>query len=151
MSARLAALSLLFVAPAAAAQTIAGDWKFETGKVAGVCRLSGDMEISGPDKDNATTCRFVATQSCPGDPPLEFSVQQTCRVAKTGKKLEITSAIERVLSVKPQNYLDTVKQGYAPDNFSVTLNSAATEMTGLFHSRSTSTVRFWRPNGDLVS
>ncbi|MBI1360675.1 MAG: hypothetical protein GC155_10410 [Alphaproteobacteria bacterium] len=148
---RLIPFALLAVAPAAAAQTAAGDWKFETGQVAGICRLSGDMEISKPDAHGASTCRFVAKQSCPGDPPLEFSVQQSCSVARSGKKVEITSRIERVLSVKPDDFLDTVKRGYAPDNFSVRLNASGTEMSGLFHSKSVSTVRFWRPNSDLVS
>jgi hypothetical protein len=128
-----------------------GRWRFETGMVTTNCKLSGDMQVSKASKSGLYSCTFVAVQSCTGKPPMEFQVQQTCVATQTGSQVTITSKIDKFVSVKPADMLAVVKSGYAADNFEVTLNTAGTEMRGLFHSLNKAAVRFWRPNSDLVS
>jgi hypothetical protein len=109
------------------------------------------MEVTKAEASGLYSCKFVAVQSCSGSTPLEFRVQQSCVATQTGKQVTITSKVDKILSVKPEAMLPTVKSGYAADNFEVTLNAAGSEMRGMFHSLSNATVRFWRPNSDLVS
>jgi hypothetical protein len=164
--ARLLLLALLVLAPIAVAQTPApkpapaqpsgahspiGRWKFETGMVNLNCKLSGEMQVTQAPTTGAYSCKFVAVQSCAGDPPLEFRVQQSCIATQVGKQVTITSKIEKILSVKPEAMFPTVKSGYAADNFEVTMNAAGSEMRGMFRSLNQANVRFWRPNSDLVS
>lgn len=168
--ARLLPLALLALAPVAVAQTPApqptpkaapakpsgnqspiGHWKFETGMVNLNCKLSGEMQVTRAPTTGAYSCKFVAVQSCTGNPPLEFRVQQSCIATQVGKQVTITSKIDKILSVKPEAMFPTVKSGYAADNFEVTMNAAGSEMKGMFHSLNQAVVRFWRPNSDLVS
>jgi hypothetical protein len=166
LAARLLPLMLLAIAPVAVAQSPAprtaptkpsagqtpiGRWKFETGMVNLNCKLSGEMQVAKATTTGAYSCKFIAVQSCTGNPPLEFQVQQGCVATQTGSQVTITSKVEKILSVKPEAMFPTVKSGYAADNFEVTLNPAGSEMRGMFHSLSQATVRFWRPTGDLVS
>lgn len=147
-------LALLAPAPLASAEapnTPAGPWKFETAKINLTCKLSGEMEIARTDKAGLYSCRFVAVQSCAGDPPLEFHVEQTCVATRSGARVTITSKIEKVIGVKPAGMRTTVESGYAPDNFELRLNAAGSEMNGMFHSLNQAVVKFWRPASDLVS
>ena len=136
---------------ASVAQTPLGRWKFETGMVTPNCKLSGEMQVLKAKTTGLYACHFVAVQSCTGNPPMEFHVQQTCIATQTGKQVIITSAIDKILSAKPAALLPLVKSGYAADNFDVTLNPVGSEMRGMFHSLNQATVRFWRPHNDLVS
>ena len=164
----LLALALLIAAPAALGQSPAppsgksspqaspdhtpvGRWKFETGMINANCKLSGEMDVAKADKTGLFSCRFVAVQSCTGNPPLEFQVKQSCIATQTGKQVTITSKIDKIISVKPAAMWPTVTSGYAADNFEVTLNALGSDMRGMFHSLNQATVRFWRPNSDLVS
>jgi hypothetical protein len=135
----------------AARQTPVGQWRFETGMVNTNCKLTGDMQVTQAPTTGAYSCKFVAVQSCTGVPPLEFKVQQSCIATQTGTQVTITSKVDKILSVKPEAMLPTVRSGYAADNFEVTMNPANTEMRGMFHSVNDATVRFWRPHNDLVS
>lgn len=131
------------------ANTPVGEWSFETAKVNANCALSGDISIWKARDGYA--CRFVATQSCTGSPPIEIKVAQSCTAKQSGDKVEIVSKIDRTVSVKPADLKDAVDQSYAADNFSVRLNKAGDEMTGKFHSLSEAFVRFRRHTNDLVS
>jgi hypothetical protein len=165
-TARILLLAQLALAPLAAAQspppapaperpaanhTPVGRWKFETGMVNLNCKLSGEMQVLKAAQTGLYSCQFVAVQSCTGNPPLEFKVQQTCIATQTGKQVTITSKVQNILSVKPEAMFPTVKRGYAADNFEVTLNPDGSQMTGMFHSLNQASVRFWHPNSDLVS
>jgi hypothetical protein len=143
-----AALAAAFTAPALA-QSPVGKWAFETAPVNMNCQLSGEMTVWAKPQKNSYGCRFVAVQSCAGEPPLRFEVAQTCTAARTGADIAITSQIDRVISASPADFLDAVKAGYAPDHFEVTLNRTASEMNGVFHSLSEAAVRFWRVE-DLI-
>jgi hypothetical protein len=151
------ALTCLALAAPAMAQTSAtkktplGAWRFETAMVNLNCKLTGDMQVTKAPTTGAYSCKFVAVQSCTGKPPLEFKVQQSCIATQAGSRVTITSKIDKIVSVKPEDMFATVKNGYAADNFEVTLNAAGTEMRGMFHSLNDATVRFWRPHSDLVS
>jgi hypothetical protein len=134
-----------------ASQTPVGPWKFETGMVNANCKLSGEMQVTKAAGAGLYSCKFVSVQSCTGKPPLEFKVQQSCVATQTGKQVVITSKIDKVVSVKPEAMLPTVRSGYAPDNFDVTMSASGAEMRGMFHSLGQATVRFWRPHSDLVS
>lgn len=142
------ALLALSASPAVA-QTPAGRWAFETAMVNANCKLSGEMTVWATRAKDSFGCRFIAVQACEGVPPLRFEVAQTCTAARTGADVVIESQIDRVVSASPEDFIDAVKAGYAPDNFSVTLNSSGNEMTGLFRSLSEAAVRFWRLE-DLV-
>lgn len=131
------------------AKTPEGEWSFETAKVNANCLLSGDISIWKARDGYA--CRFVATQSCTGSPPIEIKVAQSCTAKQTGDRVEIVSKIDRTVSVKPTDLKDAVDASYAADNFSVRLNKAGDEMTGKFHSLSEAFVRFRRHTNDLVS
>ena len=126
-----------------------GEWAFETARVNSNCVLSGDMSIW--KARDGLACRFVATQSCTGQPPITIKVAQTCTATQKGASIDIVSKIDRTVSVSPKEMKDQVDEFYAPDNFSVRLNKAGDEMTGMFHSLSEAAVRFWRRNNDLVS
>ncbi len=149
----LAALAVALLAMPALAESSApsptGRWAFETGVVNLDCKLNGEMTVWSTPQKNSFGCRFVAVQSCAGDPPLRFEVAQSCIATRKGAGLKITSKIDRVVSASPTGLLDAVKEGYAPDNFELTLNRTASEMTGMFHSLSEARVRFWRLE-DLV-
>ena len=152
----LALAWLLAGASAAVAQTPSpspspeGSWTFETAPVNETCRLTGDMVIDR-NGQGGLSCRFVALQSCSGSPPIAIRVAQTCRARQSGARIEIESRILRTLSVSPVGLEEAVRRYYAPDNFSVSLNPAGTEMTGRFHSLSEAFVRFRRFSADLVS
>lgn len=131
------------------AATPVGEWAFETAKVNSNCALSGDMSIW--KTRDGLSCRFVATQSCTGEPPMTIKVAQTCKATQKGAAIEIVSKIDRTVSVTPKDMKAQVDEFYAPDNFSVRINKAGDEMTGRFHSLSEAAVRFWRHKNDLVS
>lgn len=152
LSSRLASLAILsatICAPALAqkpaADPLTGFWKFETKPINQNCKLSGDMEIM-KEKSGGYTCKFVSVQSCTGEPPIEIKVAQSCSVKQASKKVVMQSTITRIVSVKPKDLSDIVKERYAPDHFNVTLNATGSEMTGIFHSIGEATVRFWRPD-----
>lgn len=145
--ASLAILSAVIASPAIAqkpaADPLTGFWKFETKVINGNCKLSGDMEIM--KEKSGYTCKFVSAQSCTGENPIEIKVAQSCSVKQASKKVVIQSTITRIVSVKPKELMDVVKERYEPDHFNVTLNPTGSEMNGIFHSIGEATVRFWRP------
>ncbi len=131
------------------AVTPVGEWRFETAKVNANCMLSGDMTIW--KARDGLACRFIANQSCTGEPPIDIEVAQTCTAKQTGDQIVITSKIDRTVSASPSYLKPEVDQFYAPDNFTVRINKAGDEMKGKFHSLSEAAVRFWRNTSDLVS
>lgn len=127
----------------------AGRWRFQTDRVnSGNCTLSGDMTVwrSAP----IYKCRFTAVQACDGNPPIRIEVAQTCDASQDGRRITIESKIEKYVKVSPASMETTVRKGYAPDHFKVTLNNAGSEMTGMFHSLSDAPVVFRRIE-DLTS
>ncbi len=132
------------LAQGAWAESPAGAWAFETDKVNLNCKLSGEMTIWQDKKAGLYACRFLAVQSCTGEPPIEIKVAQTCTATHSGNQVSITSKIDKTVSVKPRDMLETVEELYAPDHFMVSLNARGDEMTGMFHSLSQAYVRFRR-------
>jgi len=131
------------------AATPVGEWEFETAKVNSNCALSGDMSIW--QSRDGLACRFVAVQTCTGEPPVTIKVAQSCTASQKGSTVEIVSKIDRTVSVTPKELKPQVDEFYAADNFTVRLNKTGDEMNGRFHSLSEAAVRFWRRNNDLVS
>jgi hypothetical protein len=144
----LPALLAAGFAAQALAETPTGRWQFETDPINRTCKLSGEMTVWPSKEKNAKPglfgCRFIAVQSCTGEPPIEIKVTQTCTAAQSGNQVSITSAIEKTVSVTPKEMLDTVLKSYAPDHFMVSLNAAGDQMNGMFHSLSRAAVRFRR-------
>jgi hypothetical protein len=105
-----------------------GDWSFKTEPYAGECVLSGRMRISQA-ANGARTCRFNATETCPGK---VSKAEQICTVNRAGTRVKITSKIVR-----------TDTRSYVPDDFEVTLFSA-NEMRGMMQSFNSAPVVFRR-------
>jgi hypothetical protein len=133
--------------PPARAESAVGRWSFETARI-GACRLAGDMTIvpaAGKEgAKGALTCSFTAVQTCPGPPDIEIRVQQACRGRQVNAFVTLDSAIEKILSVKPDSLAKGMEQRYAPDNFRVSLSADGQEMTGTFVSLGSAFVRFVR-------
>lgn len=127
----------------------AGSWTFKTGQLRGDCDISGDMTIRETAK-RAYACTFKAVQICRGRLPRAIHTEQSCIATQTGASIVITSKLEKVVSVDPEERLPGMDRDYAPDNFKVVINRRGDEMEGRFESLSTSIVKFVRQQ-DLVS
>jgi hypothetical protein len=147
------ALAALAFAPTAAADrtlaagaSLAGRWEFRTGPIgaAGACDIAGSINIERANAQGVHPCRFESIQTCPNS-PIAYKVAQSCTARVTGNTVSIVSRVERIISVEPAENLEAVRRGYAPDNFTVRINTGATEMIGRFYSHGESEVRFWRP------
>ncbi len=142
----VAASTTAFAAPpkaAASDPTPAGRWRFQTDRVnGGNCTLAGDMNVW--KAASSYKCRFTAVQACGGVPPIRIEVEQSCNASLDGMRVTIQSKIEKYVKVSPPEMEETVRSGYAPDHFKVTLNAAGSEMSGMFHSLSDAPVVFRR-------
>jgi len=70
--------------------------------------------------------------------------EQSCIATQAGDELVITSRMEKVSGVDPVTLTDFMVERYAPDNFSVTINSRGDAMEGTFKSYRTAPVKFRR-------
>jgi hypothetical protein len=145
-------LSVLALAQPALAQlrkppSIAGEWKFATGKLGKRdCTISGEIQFRKGASASEYACSFTSQQVCgrPEDKDI-IEVEQSCTARYAKGLFTITSKVEKIISA-PTRLTDL---SYAPDNFFVRPNSAS-EMKGHFESINLSPVRFWR-TGDLIS
>ena len=126
----LAAAAALVANAFAAPADIAGDWSFQTKRLANGCVIQGVMKITGT-KDRFV-CSFSTKETC-GD--LVGTAEQTCTAKRNGAKLTIKSTVIKY------NWPGGV---YAPDDFDVTIVSGA-YMKGDFSS----THKTFVENGDV--
>ena len=140
-------LLTLAATPAAFADDLSGVWRFTTEPTAFNCTISGEMTIK-PSNSLKHDCTFTAVQTCTERPPAEMHTEQSCVAIQIGKLVSIKSKLEKLTSVVPATMFDSV--GYAPDDFSLTLNASGNEMLGRYSSHRTSPAKFWRKR-ELVS
>ena len=127
----------------------AGEWGFKTEKMGYGCALSGEISIKQM-ADKNYTCSFKAMWGCELRQPRSDETDQTCIATQAGSDITITSKIEKIVKVDPEDMTDLMRQRYAADHFVVKINTRGDEMDGVFHSYGQAPVKFRRKQ-DLVS
>ena len=129
----LAALALM--AAAKAPEPVDGAWNFKTASYDTGCVMTGHLMVSPSGAGKTHACKLTAYENCPG---IKITTQQNCKLAETNGAIVITSTI-----------VHSTSANYAPDDFSLKLESAA-RMTGELRSADIAPVVFYRSE-DAVS
>jgi hypothetical protein len=132
--------SAMLSAPAFA-DDLSGVWSFTTEPTQFNCVISGEMTIKMVST-RRFSCTFTAVQACTERLPHAIHTEQSCSAVQVGRQVSITSRVEKITGVDPVSMTDEV--GYAPDDFTLTLNADGAEMTGKYSSNRSSPARFWR-------
>lgn len=129
-----------------------GKWEFKTALLDDRCTISGEMQITelGQGDSRRFVCKFRAVQACTGGGIKSIVTEQSCLLNQAGSKVTIISKLERIVSTDPAELIKGMDRRYAPDNFSITINSRGDQMEGMFESMGEAPVKF-RRKGDLVS
>lgn len=114
---RLSALLLAtaFVQTAHADANIAGQWTFSA-NLADECSFGGTAHLE-KTSDTTFAAELTARQSC-DSLPEDFLVRQNCSVSLLGKQLSVRCRIVEFINGYESDR-------YAPDNFTLTIESAA--------------------------
>lgn len=132
----LSALASAGPAFAEALPDITGAWTFKTERYrAGLCQLYGTLHLRATPEDNIYRGAITAVEDCEGAD--RWVVEQTATAWRSGEELAIESTIVSFIeaSANPENY--------APDHFSVTIDSDNL-MTGDLLSAVSAPVEFRR-------
>lgn len=112
----VAFLSLSLLAPTAQADTnIAGQWTFSA-NISDNCSFGGTAVLEKTDETNYTG-ELTARQSCT-DLPEDYLVRQDCSASVLGNQLSVRCRIVEFINGFESPF-------YAPDNFTLTIQSAS--------------------------
>lgn len=112
----VAFLSLSLLAPTVQADTnIAGQWTFSA-NISDDCTFGGTAVLEKSDETNYTG-ELTARQSC-ADLPEDYLVRQDCSASVLGNQLSVRCRIVEFINGFESPF-------YAPDNFTLTIQSAS--------------------------
>jgi len=111
----LAAISGILTLSAMADEKIAGHWTFEA-VVEANCSFGGTAHL---ERTSETTFKgeITARQSCP-ELPEDYLVRQDCQISQSGNQVSVRCRIVEFINGFDSEY-------YYPDNFTLTIESAA--------------------------
>jgi hypothetical protein len=119
------------IAAAGKPSPVTGAWSFKTQPYDGGCVMTGELSVSSAPRNGSYSCKLVARETCPD---LKITAQQVCTLTEKNGKVAIKSSIA---------LLSDPSMAYSPDNFELTLESAA-RMTGELRSADIAPVLFYR-------
>ena len=125
-----------------------GAWDFKTESMGAGCTLTGDMTVT-QTSNKSYKCEFRAVWACKLRLPKAVHTEQTCIATQSGSNVIITSKLNKIAKVDPEEMLPSMRQNYAADHFNVTINGCGDEMDGMFNSYGQAPVKF-RKRLDLI-
>lgn len=128
-----------FAAPALADTNIAGQWTF-TAKLDDSCTFGGTAQLEKTAED-AFKGELTARQSCT-DLPEDYLVRQDCEASVLGNQLSVRCRIVEFINGYESPF-------YAPDNFTLTIESAARMHGALVSAGSVKPAEWKRAEGGI--
>jgi len=135
----LAAVSSFLTLSATAEANIAGHWTFEA-VVEADCAFGGTAHLERTG-ENTFRGEVTARQSCP-ELPEDYLVRQNCDVSQSGNQLSVRCRIVEFINGFESEF-------YYPDNFTLTIESAARMHGALVSAGRTRPAEWVRDEGGI--